>query len=129
MPMPPRTSSLIRYAALAGIALLAGCQSLNRPEANAVPAGQAPVLPTPVAMHEFTINPTDDVVGVVQIVRTRDEDTLSDIARRFNVGYEEIVTANPDVDPRARGTASWPEKAGHPRLPKLCAAKSWVASL
>ncbi len=97
--MPPRTSSLIRYAALAGIALLAGCQSLNRPEASAVPAVQAPVLPTPVAMHEFTINPTDDVVGIVQIVRTRDEDTLSDIARRFNVGYEEIVTANPDVDP------------------------------
>jgi L,D-transpeptidase ErfK/SrfK len=27
------------------------------------------------------------------------EDTLSDIARRFNVGYEEIVRANPGVDP------------------------------
>ena len=27
------------------------------------------------------------------------EDTLTDIARRFNVGYEEIVRANPGVDP------------------------------
>jgi L,D-transpeptidase ErfK/SrfK len=98
--MPPRTSSLIRYIALAGLALLAGCQSLNRPEANAVPA-----LPTPVAMHEFTINPMDDVVGIVQIIRAGDEDTLSDIARRFNVGYEEIVSANPGVDP-------WLPKAG-----------------
>jgi L,D-transpeptidase ErfK/SrfK len=98
--MPPRTSSLIRYITLAGLALLAGCQSLNRPEANAVPA-----LPTPVAMHEFTINPLDDVVGIVQIIRARDEDTLSDIARRFNVGYEEIVSANPGVDP-------WVPKAG-----------------
>jgi L,D-transpeptidase ErfK/SrfK len=47
----------------------------------------------------------DDVVGTVQIVRARDEDTLSDIARRFNVGYEEIVNANPGVDP-------WLPKAG-----------------
>ena len=29
----------------------------------------------------------------------RKEDTLTDIARRFNVGYEEIVRANPGVDP------------------------------
>ena len=106
--MPPRTSSLIRYTTLAGLALLAGCQSLGRPEANAVPALPAhavSALPTPVAMHEFTISPGDDVVGSVQVVRARDEDTLSDIARRFNVGYEEIVDANPGVDP-------WVPKAG-----------------
>lgn len=104
--MLPRASLLIRYATLAGLALLAGCQSLNKPEADAVQSlPTAPALPTPVAMHEFTISPTDDVVGMVQIVRARDEDTLSDIARRFNVGYEEIVTANPGVDP-------WLPKAG-----------------
>jgi len=103
--MPPRTSSLIRYATLACLVLLAGCQSLGRPEANATPALPAPTLPTPVAMHEFTLNPGDDVVGSVQVVRARDEDTLSDIARRFNVGYQEIVAANPGVDP-------WLPKAG-----------------
>ena len=101
----PRTSSPIPYALLAGLVLLAGCQSLvglspTKPVASAVPA-----LPTPVAMHEFTLNPGDDVVGSVQVVRARDEDTLSDIARRFNVGYEEIVSANPGVDP-------WVPKAG-----------------
>jgi L,D-transpeptidase ErfK/SrfK len=106
--MPPRTSSLIRYITLAGLALLAGCQSLSRPEANGAPAlatQVASALPTPVAMHKFTISPMDDVVGRVQIIRARDEDTLSDIARRFNVGYEEIVAANPGVDP-------WLPKAG-----------------
>jgi L,D-transpeptidase ErfK/SrfK len=103
--MPPRTSLLIRYITLAGLASLAGCQSLNRPEADASPALSVPALPTPVAMHEFTVEPTDDVVGNVQIIRARDEDTLSDIARRFNVGYEEIVSANPGVDP-------WVPKAG-----------------
>jgi L,D-transpeptidase ErfK/SrfK len=36
---------------------------------------------------------------MVQITTARDEDTLSDIARRYDLGYEEIVAANPGVDP------------------------------
>jgi L,D-transpeptidase ErfK/SrfK len=59
----------------------------------------APAEPEPVATQRFEIAPDDDVVGVVQIVRASKEDTLTDIARRFNVGYEEIVRANPKVDP------------------------------
>ena len=35
----------------------------------------------------------------MQITTAAKEDTLTDIARRFNVGYEEIVRANPGVDP------------------------------
>lgn len=103
------TSSLIRCAALAswGLALLAGCQSLNsRPTADAAPALVEPVLPHPVATHEFTIAPTDDAVGTVQVIKARDEDTLSDIARRFNVGYEELVAANPGVDPWLPGAGT-----------------------
>jgi len=90
----------VRCATVLFLSVLAGCQSLNKPAANA-----GPTLPAPVAMHEFTLDPADDVVGAVQIIKARDEDTLSDIARRFNVGYEEIVSANPGVDP-------WLPKAG-----------------
>ena len=36
---------------------------------------------------------------MVQKTLATKEDTLTDIARRFNVGYEEIVRANPGVDP------------------------------
>ena len=36
---------------------------------------------------------------MVQVVKATKDDTLTDIARRFNVGYEEIVRANPKVDP------------------------------
>lgn len=102
----PRTSSPIPYALLAGLTLLAGCQSLvglspARPAATA-----APTLPAPVAMHEFTLDPRDDVVGTVQVTKARAEDTLSDIARRFNVGYEEIVDANPGVDPWVPGAGT-----------------------
>lgn len=102
--MLPGTASLIRCVTLAGLVLLAGCQSLKAPEVVALPPA-APALPAPVATHEFTLDPMDDVVGTVQVVKARDEDTLSDIARRFNVGYEELVTANPGVDP-------WFPKAG-----------------
>ncbi len=59
-----------------------------------------PVYPAPVATHRFEINAEhDDVVGEVQVTKAGKQDTLSDIARRFNVGYEEIARANPGVDP------------------------------
>ena len=40
-----------------------------------------------------------DVVGRMQQVATRAEDTLSDVARRFGVGWEAIKLANPGIDP------------------------------
>ena len=40
-----------------------------------------------------------DIVGTLQVATARYEDTLADIARRYDLGYEEIVAANPDVDP------------------------------
>ena len=38
------------------------------------------------------------VVGHNLIVYSRAQDTLLDIARRFDIGYSEIVSANPDLD-------------------------------
>jgi L,D-transpeptidase ErfK/SrfK len=65
-------------------------------EKNAVAA--VPTVAEPVATHRFEITPTTDLVGVVQKTLASKDDTLTDIARRFNVGYEEIVRANPGVD-------------------------------
>jgi L,D-transpeptidase ErfK/SrfK len=39
------------------------------------------------------------VVGQVATTRARKGDTLMDIMRRHNLGYDEIVAANPEVDP------------------------------
>jgi L,D-transpeptidase ErfK/SrfK len=39
------------------------------------------------------------VFGAVEHYTATYEDTLTDIARRFSLGYEEIVRANPGVDP------------------------------
>src|ERR1700733_4745442 len=63
------------------------------------PPPPAPVVPEPVATQQFEVAPDEDMVGIVQIVKSSKEDTLTDIARRFNVGYEEILRANPKVDP------------------------------
>jgi L,D-transpeptidase ErfK/SrfK len=35
----------------------------------------------------------------VQVTYQRHEDTLADIARRFNLGFDEVARANPGVDP------------------------------
>src|SRR5687767_7125333 len=40
----------------------------------------------------------DTVIGEVQTVVASHEDTLLDIGRRYGVGYEEIVAANPGVN-------------------------------
>jgi len=41
----------------------------------------------------------DNVIGVLTTDFARQEDTLLDIGRRHGVGYEEIMAANPGVDP------------------------------
>lgn len=41
----------------------------------------------------------EDVIGEVSVYATREEDTLLDIARDFDIGFVEIRAANPGVDP------------------------------
>ena len=84
--------------------LIAGCSllgQLRHPAPPPAPPAQpaAPAWPAPVANERFELDSAQDVVGVVQVVTATQDDTLTDIARRFNVGYEEIVRANPKVDP------------------------------
>ena len=91
-------------AALLGACLIAGCSlfgPLHRGGPTAAPAAPpaAPELPPPTANERFELQAGQNVVGVVQMVKAGKDDTLTDIARRFNVGYEEILRANPDVDP------------------------------
>ena len=48
----------------------------------------------------------DTVIGEVQYVVAQHEDTLLDLGRRYSVGYEEIVSANPGVDPWLPGAGT-----------------------
>ncbi len=90
---------------LIATAVLCGCSLLSNPFSRPEQPGaqQAPAKPPalpPIATHRFEIDPlNDDVVGLIQSTIASKEDTLPDIARRFDIGYEEIVRANPGVDP------------------------------
>ena len=87
-------------AALAGCSLLSAPWHKEPPPPVVVAPPPPPPLPEPVATHRFELaTPDDDVVGALQVTTASKDDTLPDIARRFNVGYEEIVRANPGVDP------------------------------
>lgn len=84
----------------------AGCSLFRPVPAPPPPAAKveapppAPELPKPVATHKFEIDAkSGDVVGYVQKTVIGKEDTMPDVARRFDVGYEEMLLANPGVDP------------------------------
>ena len=54
----------------------------------------------PIPANHFVLESADQsVVGVPQIVVTQDTDTLSDLARAYGLGYDELIAANPDIDP------------------------------
>jgi L,D-transpeptidase ErfK/SrfK len=81
----------------------AGCSLFRHGPVEPPPAAQAPppapALPKPTATHRFEIDPGTEIVGYVQKTVVGKDDTLPDIARRFDVGYEEILLANQGVDP------------------------------
>ena len=54
----------------------------------------------PISANHFVLESSEQsVVGVPQLVFARDADTLSDLARAYGLGYDELIAANPDVDP------------------------------
>ena len=57
------------------------------------------VLLTEVHAAEFPLPENGDLVGEVQIVEARHEDTFVALARRYDVGFEALRLANPDLDP------------------------------
>ncbi len=48
----------------------------------------------------------DNVIGMLVTAVAEQEDTLLDIGRRHGVGYEEIIAANPGVDPWLPGAGT-----------------------
>src|ERR1700753_3519673 len=81
---------------------IVACSLLKGREKEAAPPPPPPPPPAdalPTETQKFELSPDQDIVGVVQVTTASKEDTLTDIARRFNIGCEEILRANPKVDP------------------------------
>ncbi|TFH40633.1 MAG: LysM peptidoglycan-binding domain-containing protein [Lysobacterales bacterium] len=93
---------LARFAALGTVLSLCACASISQ-----WPFLERHSVETPAPSDRFLL-PADgsDIIGEVQVTVARHQDTLHDIARRYDLGYEEIVAANPGVDPWLPGEAT-----------------------
>ena len=98
--------------ALPALLVLCGCatiedflDTLRREQAAPIaPLAERPVV-KPVLPNHFVLGSAEQsVIGVPQIVFTRDADTLSDLARTYGLGYDELIAANPGIDPWLPGT-------------------------
>lgn len=89
-----------RLAAALALGLLSGCSLLLPPEEAPPPAAREPVAGPPLATTRFALtDPSATVVGELQVMRARKQDTFIDIAQAYDLGYDELVEANPGVDP------------------------------
>jgi len=74
--------------------------------------------PVAAQADRYLLTPeSGDLVGEQQSTLARHEDTLIDIAREHGLGYEEILNANPGVDPWLPGAGVTIELAKHRVLP------------
>jgi L,D-transpeptidase ErfK/SrfK len=53
----------------------------------------------PISSNRFELRDGQDVVGEIQVVRVTYDDTFVDIARTYGLGFDELVAANPGIDP------------------------------
>lgn len=118
-PAAPARSSLAgagRYwpcMLLVALTQLGGCAlwplGSGESAAGAMVHAPSPAAPrlAPLETRHFTLDaPQQEVVGQVQVLFTRYEDTFSAIAQHYNLGYEELRHANPSVDHWLPGEAT-----------------------
>lgn len=86
----------MRRSAFTLMFVLAGTAGLLAADVVHAAAGAEFVLPTN----------GDNVVGYVTTAVAGPDDTLLDVGRRYGVGYEEIISANPGVDPWLPGAGT-----------------------
>jgi L,D-transpeptidase ErfK/SrfK len=97
-----------RILVLLAVLTMTGCETLDgfmaglkEKEATTdfVPLQQRPVE-EPIDANRFTLAGAEQtVIGEPQIVFTTADDTFSDLARTYGLGYDDILDANPGVDP------------------------------
>ena len=53
----------------------------------------------PIVGKTFALESEQKIVGRIQVIEARYEDTFVDIARSYGLGFDELVAANPEIDP------------------------------
>lgn len=97
---------LLRTVMLFALLLGAGCATFEQLIAGMKGSPDAESgfedrpLQDPIDPNRFVLTSAEQsVIGQPQVVFTRATDTFSDLARTYGLGYDEIVAANPGVDP------------------------------
>jgi L,D-transpeptidase ErfK/SrfK len=116
---PPFARASIRGLAIVGLSLLAltqiaGCVFLPQSTTVAPPPAAVVLQPDPHAprlapletRHLQLTTADHEVIGEVQVLFTRYENTFSAIAQQYDLGYEELRHANPGVDHWLPGEAT-----------------------
>ena len=92
---------------------LGACQNLSRisidslhgeirdaPAPPDVTQRQTPATAEPPSRQDtFILADDSDVIGELYVITAREEDTFVDLAREYDLGYNELRDANPGVDP------------------------------
>ncbi|TFG41959.1 MAG: peptigoglycan-binding protein LysM [Chromatiales bacterium] len=98
---------ILRCLVLAAMLATAGCETLDgfmsgmkaSTGPDLVPLEDRPVY-DPIDSNTFMLSSEEQtVVGELQIVFVGPEDTFSDLARTYGLGYDDLVDANPGIDP------------------------------
>ena len=103
-----RAPLLVILLGLSGCATLDDMWSSNGEGGGSdfVPLEDRPVE-EPLDPNTFTLNAAgQSVVGEPEIVFATETDTLSDLARTYGLGYDEIIAANPGIDPWLPGVGT-----------------------
>lgn len=78
--------------------VLSGCQTLRQWTGPPSGAEQETEL-RDVESREFSLPQAQQVVGGLYTIRLRDGDTLPGVARHYALGYDDLIRANPGIDP------------------------------
>lgn len=103
MHWPPRSC----FCLVVLVLQTGGCALYKAPDwAQRPVASPAPPVPGPLITDRFFLRPGSDLVGEMQVLLARYEDTFVDIARAHDLGFDELEEANPGVDPWLPGAGT-----------------------
>jgi len=109
--------ALVATLVTAMVMTLGGCATYETQSTSDADLTEQP----PILGGRYPIEPGQEVVGELQVMRTEYEDTFIEIARTYGLGFDELVAANPGVDPWLPGAGTrvlLPTRFVLPRAPR-----------
>jgi L,D-transpeptidase ErfK/SrfK len=95
MPLNLKIKNLSLLGLLSSL-LLTGCQYLPSLSSSSAPPAKSY---RNIETHNFSVDYEQNLIGRLAAIKTQSNDTLPDIARHFGLGHNDIVSANPGIDP------------------------------